>query len=99
MEYPKTADRRAKRTQIWDSGYYSAHSITEVTFDAPFLGFGLGSLSTLCKISNFYNFLIKLCSFPRFSGESSKLYTRYPNHTGYYFFGDFANFFLKNMAI
>ncbi len=51
MWISKTADGRAKQTKIWDSGYYSKHM--EVTFDAWFLEFGLGSFSTLCNISNF----------------------------------------------
>ncbi len=36
----KTGHHRAKRTNIWDSGYYSAHM--EGTFDARFIEFGLG---------------------------------------------------------
>ncbi len=44
----KTVDRRAKRTQIWDSGYHSAHMWG--TFDARFLEFGLGSFGALCTI-------------------------------------------------
>ncbi len=46
----KTADHRAKRTKIWDSGYYSAHM--EDTFDARFLEFGLGSFGALCTNSD-----------------------------------------------
>ncbi len=46
----KTADHRAKRTEIWDSGYYNAYIWG--TFDARFLGCGLGSFGTLCKISD-----------------------------------------------
>ncbi len=44
----KIADRRAKLTIIWESGYYSAYM--QGTFDARFLEFGLGSLDALCKI-------------------------------------------------
>ena len=47
----KTANRRAKRTKIWDWESYSAYM--EGTFDARFLEFGLGSFGALCKISNF----------------------------------------------
>ena len=36
----KTADRRAKRTIIWESGYHSGDM--KGTFDARFLEFGLG---------------------------------------------------------
>ncbi len=43
----KRADRRAKRTKVWDSG---------TTDDAWFIEFGLGSLGALCKISNFMIF-------------------------------------------
>ncbi len=46
----KTADRRAKRTKIWDSWYYSAHMWG--TFDARFHKFGLGSFGALCTISD-----------------------------------------------
>ena len=77
----KTAARRAKRTNSWDSGYYSAH--IEVTFDGRFLEFGLESCSALCKIFNITIFKTLLLS--QFSSDSSNLYTRYPNHTGYYF--------------
>ncbi len=49
----KTANRRAKRTKIWDSGYYSAH--TYGTFDAWFLEFDLGSFGALCKKNFFLN--------------------------------------------
>ena len=56
----KTADRRAKWTKTWVSGYYSAHS--EGTFDPRFLEFGLGSYSAFCKISNFTIFKILLFS-------------------------------------
>ncbi len=49
----KTADRRAKRTKIWVSWYYSAHS--EGTFHARFLEFGLGSFGAFCKNFQFYN--------------------------------------------
>ncbi len=48
----KTASRRAKRMKIWDSGYYSAHTLGN--FDARFLEFGLGSFSANFQ---FYNFL------------------------------------------
>ncbi len=44
----KMGDRRAKRTKIWDSGYYSGH--IEITFDAQFFEFGLGSFGAICKI-------------------------------------------------
>ncbi len=37
--------------KIWDAGYYSADM--EVTFDARFLEFGLGSIGALCKSSDF----------------------------------------------
>ena len=83
----KTADRRAKWTKIWVSGYYSAHS--EGTFHARFLEFVLGSFGAFCKISNFT--ILKLCSSPNFYLISSKLYTRYPNHSviqAITFFGD-----------
>ncbi len=56
------ANRRAKRTNIWDSVQYSAYM--QGTFDARFLEFGLGSFSALCKISNFTIFL--LFSSPNF---------------------------------
>ncbi len=46
----KTADSRAKRTEIWDLWCYSAHRLG--TFDARFLEFGLGSFGALCKISD-----------------------------------------------
>ncbi len=80
----KMANRRAKRTKVWNSGYYSVY--VEGTFDARFLEFGLGSFSALCKISNFTIFKTQLLS--QFSSDSSKLYTRYHNHTGGRFFGD-----------
>ncbi len=71
----KVADRRAKRRKNWDSGYHSTYM--EVTFDARFLEFGLGSFSVLGKISNFIIFkTLLLCQF---SSDSSKLYARYPN--------------------
>ena len=44
----KTADCRAKRTNIWVSGYYSVYIYG--TFDARFLELGLGSFTALCKI-------------------------------------------------
>ncbi len=77
----KTADRRAKRRKMWDSGYYSTH--IEVSFNARLLDFGLGSFGALYKISNFtigeeQSFKSLLLS--QFSSVSSKLYTRYPNH-------------------
>ncbi len=59
----KTVDRRAQRTKIWDSGYYSAH--VEDTFDALFLEFGLGSFSALCKIADVKIF--KRLLLPQFS--------------------------------
>ena len=80
----KTANRRAKRTKIWDSGFYGAYM--KGTFDARFLEFGLGSFGALCKISNFTIFETPLLS--QFSSDSSKLYTMYHNHTGCHFFGD-----------
>ena len=55
-----TAKCRAKRTKIWDSGFYSVDM--EGTFDARF--FCLGSFGALCKISHFTIF--KLCSSPNF---------------------------------
>ena len=42
------AGRKAKWTEIWDSGYYGAHVYG--TFYARFLEFRLGSFSALCKI-------------------------------------------------
>ncbi len=59
----KTADCRAKRIQIWDSGYYNAHIAD--TFDAQFLEFGLGSFGARCKFSDFTIFKTLLLSqFP-----------------------------------
>ncbi len=58
----QTADRRAKRTKIWYSRYYSVH--VEHIFDARFLEFGLGSLGAVCKMSNFT--FLKFCSSPNF---------------------------------
>ena len=55
----KTVGRRAQRMKLWDSGYYRAHM--EVTFDARFLEFGLGSFA-FCKISNFTIFKTLLLS-------------------------------------
>ncbi len=72
----KTADRRAKRTKKCDSGYYGTHM--EVTVDALFLEFGLGSFSALYKISNFTIF--KTLVLSKFSSDSSELFTKYPNH-------------------
>ncbi len=72
----KTANRIAKRTQNWDSRYYSAHM--EVTFDDRFLEFGLGSFGAVGKISNFTIFKTSLKS--PIQSDSSKLYTKYPNH-------------------
>ncbi len=61
----KMADRRVKRTKIWDSWYYSTHM--DITFDARFLEFGLGSFGALCKISNFtFLHFLKVCSSPNF---------------------------------
>ncbi len=80
----KMVDCRAKRTTVWDSEYFSAHM--KVSFDARFLEFALGSFGVLCKISNCTVFKTLLLS--QFSSDSSKLYTRYPNHTGYNIFGD-----------
>ncbi len=68
LSISKTADRRAKRTKIWDSGYYNAR--LEDTFDARFLEFGLGSFSAKCPILQFS----KLCSSLNFHPISSKLY-------------------------
>ena len=52
----KTVHCSAKRTKIWDFGYYSGHK--EVTsFDARFLEFGWRSFGAICKISNFTFFL------------------------------------------
>ena len=59
----QTANRRAKRMKLWDSGYYSAYM--QGTFDARLLEFGLRSFGALCKISNFTIFL-KLCSSHNF---------------------------------
>ncbi len=56
----KTANRRVKRTKIWDSGYYSAHM--KGTFHVQLLEFGLGSFGVFCKISNFTIFKILLFS-------------------------------------
>ncbi len=80
----KTANHRAKRMKIWDSGSYSAY--VEGTFIARFLEFGLGSFGALCKISNFTTFKTQLLF--QFSSDSSKLYPRCHNHTGGHFFGD-----------
>ena len=66
----KTADRRAKRTKIWGSGYYSVDA--KGTFDARFLEFGLGSFGALSNFAIFNVFQFHLIS--------SKLYTRHPNH-------------------
>ncbi len=76
----KTANSRAKRTKIWDSGSYSA--FMQGTFDAQFLEFG--SFGALCKISNFTNFKTLLLS--QFASDSFKLYTMYHNHTDCQFF-------------
>ena len=78
----KTADRRAKRTKIWYSGYYSTHR--QGTFDARLVEFGLGSFGALCKISSFTIFLL----LSQFSSDPSKDHTRYHNHTGCHVFGD-----------
>ena len=75
----KTANRRTKRAKIWESGFLSTHM--EVSFDVRFLEFDLGSLGVFCTISNF----TMLPS--QFSSDSSKLYTKYPSHTDYYFLG------------
>ncbi len=76
----KTADRRVKRTKIWDLESYSAYM--EGTFDAQFVEFGLGSFSALCKISN-----LTIRSSPNFHLIHPKLYTGYHNHTGCHLFG------------
>ncbi len=80
-----TADCRAKRTNIWDSGYYSVY--VQDTFDAWFLEFGLESFGALCKIFNFTIF-VKLCSSHNFHPVYPNFNTRYHNHTGCHFFGD-----------
>ncbi len=54
------------------------------SFDARFLEFGFGSFSALCKIGKF----LKTLLLSQFSSDSSKLYTRYHNHTGVTFYGD-----------
>ena len=51
----KTAERRAKRTKIWDLG----------VFESRFLEFSLASFSALCKISDsiiFKTLLLQLFS-------------------------------------
>ena len=68
----KTANRRANRTKIWDSGCYSA--FRESTCDAQFLEFDLGPFGALCKISHFTMFKTLLLS--QFSSDSSKLLYR-----------------------
>ncbi len=69
----KREDRRVKRTKIWDSWYYNTYM--DVTFDAWFFEFGLGSFSALCKISRILQCL-KTLLLSQFSSDSSKLYTR-----------------------
>ena len=49
------------------------------TLDARFLEFGMEPFGALCKMSNFA-FFFKTLLLSQFSSDSSKLYTRYPNH-------------------
>ncbi len=49
LNISKTANRRAKRTKIWDLGSYSGHM--QDTLDARFIEFGLVSFGALWKIS------------------------------------------------
>ena len=58
----KRDNRRAKRTNIWDSGSFSAYM--EGTFDVRFLEFGLGSFGALCKI--FDSTIFKTLLLPQF---------------------------------
>ncbi len=78
----KTANRRAKWTKVWDSVYYS---VGYFWCPSPWVWFGV----IQCTLRNFqfYKFL-KTLLLSQFSSDSSKLYTRYHNHTGCHFFGD-----------
>ncbi len=55
----KTADRRVKRTKIWDLEYYSVHIHVYGTFDAQCLEFGLGSFGAVGKIPIFETLLLQ----------------------------------------
>ena len=76
-----TANRRAKRTKIWDSGFYGAH-----IWKVPLMP---NSLSLVWDHSvHFAKFpilqFLKTLHLSQFSSDPSKLYTRYHNYTGRY---------------
>ena len=80
----KTADRRAKRTKMWDSRY--CRTPMQGTFDVRILAFRLRTFGALCKFSNFYDFQNSTpLSF--FHPISTKLYDKYDNHGGIWLFG------------
>ncbi len=91
LNISETADRRAKRTKSWDSGYYSAHIYG--VFYARFLEFILGSFSALCKIFNSTIFeTLLLQQFSSNFNRTSYKVSQSAVNIGYYFFGDLCHF-------
>ncbi len=79
----KMADRRAKRTKIWDPGYYSAYvRYFSISDDARFLEFGLGSFGALCKISDVKIFKLMATAPPVFDQFEPNFYYKHVGNKG-----------------